>query len=288
MILVTGSTGNVGKEVVRELAAINAPFRALAHSKAGAEMLQAHGIDVVFGDFVNRSSIQAALQGIERVFLLLPDSPARVSLERNFLEEAKQAGVKHIVKMSILGANSQSAAPILKWHGQGEQQLEASGLAYTHVRANWFMQDMLADQVQSIVQEGTIYQLHGEAPVSLVDVRDIGAAAARVLTESGHEGRVYEITGPEALTFSQIAEKLSAHLGRPVTYSRISNAMAWQNMVAASIPAWLAHNYLTLFQFHRQGCAAGVTGFVEILTGCPPRTLDACIAETMHMFSLTH
>lgn len=284
MILVTGSTGNIGKEVVRELTAVNAPFRALAHSKGKADALQTQGVEAVVGDFANRQSIGAALQGIERVFLLLPDSPMRLSLERDFLTEARQAGVKHIVKLSILGANSHAAAPILKWHGQGEQQLEASGLAYTHLRANWFIQDMLAGQARSIAQEGTIYQLHGETQVSLVDIRDIGAVAARLLTKSGHEGRAYEITGPEALNFGQIAEKLSTQLGKSVTYSRISDAMAWQTMIAGGIPAWLAHAYLTLFQFHRQGGAAALTGFAEILTGCPPRSLDAFITENIQMF----
>lgn len=284
MILVTGSTGNVGQHAVRELMAINAPFRALAHSSAKAKVLETQGIEAIVGDFADGESIRAALQGIERIFLLLPDSPRRVQLEKVFLAEARRAATKHIVKLSILGANCHAAAPILKWHGQGEQQLETSGLAYTHLRVNWFMQDMLADQARSIAQEGTIYQPHEEALVSLLDTRDVGAVAARVLTETGHEGRTYEITGPEALSFAQIAEKLSMYLGKPVVYSRISDAMAWQNMLADGILAHTAHNYLTLFQFHRQGGGAMVTGFVEILTGRPARTLDGFIAENIQGF----
>jgi len=285
MILVTGPTGNVGQHVLRELKAINVPFRALAHSKAKANVLEARGIDTVVGDLTDRESIQAALQGIERVLLLLPDSPRRVQLEKDFLAEARRATVKHVVKLSVLGANCRAAAPILKWHGQGEQQLEASGLAYTHLRVNWFMQEMLADQARSIAQEGTIYQPHEEALVSLLDTRDVGAVAAKVLTETGHEGRTYEITGPEALSFAQIAEKLSLYLGKPVVYGRISDAMAWQNMLANGIPALTAHNYLTLFQFHRQGGGAMLTGFVEILTGRQPRTLDDFIVENIRMFN---
>ncbi len=285
MILVAGSTGNVGQHVVGELMAVNAPFRALAHSRAKADVLGAQGIEAVVGDFADRESIRAALQGIERVFLLLPDSPMRVNLEKDFLAEARQAAIKHVVKLSILGANSHAAAPTLKWHGQGEKQLEASCLAYTHLRVNWFMQAMLTDQAQSIAQEGTIYQLHDEAQVSILDTRDVGAVAARILTESGHEGRTYEITGPEALNFSQIAEKLSTHLGKPVVYSRISDAMAWQNMLANGIPAQTAYNYLTLFQYHRQGGGAVLTGFVEILAGRPPRTLDGFITENIQMFN---
>ncbi|MAT97070.1 MAG: NAD(P)-dependent oxidoreductase [Anaerolineaceae bacterium] len=284
MILVTGSTGNVGQHVVRELMAINVPFRALAHTSAKAKALEAQGIEAVVGDFADGTSIRTALQGIERVFLLLPDSPRRVQLEKDFLTEARRAAVRHVVKLSILGANSQAAAPILKWHGQSEQQLEASSLAYTHLRVNWFMQDMLADQARSIAQESTIYQPHEEAHVSLLDTRDVGAVAAKVLTETGHEGRAYEITGPEALSFSQIAEKLSAYLGKPVVYSRISDAMAWQNMLANGVPAHTAHNYLTLFQFHRQGGGAVLTGFIEILTGRPARTLDGFIAENIQGF----
>lgn len=285
MILITGATGHIGQDLIQALIAINAPFRVLIHFSEKSKALNGKRIETVVADFADRQSVQAALQGIDRVFLLLPDSAQRVSLEKTFLACARKAAVKQIVRLSHIGANSHAASPILKWHGQGEQQLENSGLAYTHLRVNWFMQDMLANQFGSIMREGTVYQLYDDARVSLVDIRDVSAVAARILTESGHEGRTYEITGPEALNFSQIAEKLSAHLDKTITYSRISDAMAFQNMIACGLPIQVAHDYLTLFQFYRQGSAAALTGFVEIITGLPPRSLDAYIAENIHIFN---
>lgn len=286
MILITGATGNIGQHLIQELKTINAPFKALAHSKEKAQKLQYQGVKTTVGDFADRAAIRTALLDVTVVFLLLPDSPFRVSREKVFIEEARQMGTApHIVKLSILGADSHASAPILKWHGQGEALLEASGLPYTHLRANWFIQDMFADQAQSIAREATIYQPHDDARVSLLDIRDVSTVAARVLTKSGHNGRTYEITGPEALNFEQIAEKLSTHLGKSITYSRISDAMAWQTMVSGGLDSQVAHNYLTLFQFHRRGGAAGLTGFVEIITGRPPLTLDAYINQYKQMFN---
>ena len=285
MILVTGATGNIGHHLVRELTAINAPFKVLAYS-GKANKRQFHGVKTIVGDFADPASIRAALQDVTAVFLLLPDSPARVFLEKVLIEEAQQLGTApHIVKLSIIGADRHASAPILKWHGQGEELLEASGLPYTHLRANWFIQDMFADQAQPIVREATIYQPHDDAQVSLLDIRDVSAVAAKVLTKPGHQGRTYEITGPEALNFEQIAEKLSTHLGKPITYSRISDAIAWQTMISGGLDPQVAHNYLTLFQFHRRGGAARLTGFVEIITGRPPLTLDAFISQNKQLFN---
>jgi uncharacterized protein YbjT (DUF2867 family) len=257
----------------------------LAHSKDKAEQLHSQGVKTITGDLADKAVLRVALQDVKAVFLLLPDSAARLSLENALFEAARKMSTPpSIVKLSILGANSHASAPILKWHGQGEALLEASGLPYTNLRANWFIQDMFADQVHTISLESTIYQPHDDAHVSLLDIRDVSTVAARVLTESGHNGRTYEITGPEALNFDQIAEKLSTHLGKPITYSRISDAMVWQTMLSSGLSPQVAHNYLTLFQFHRHGGAAGLTGFVEIITGRSALTLDGYINQHKQLF----
>jgi uncharacterized protein YbjT (DUF2867 family) len=284
MILVTGSTGGIGREVVRELAALGAEFRALVRKNTNADKLSAQGVETVLGDFAQPHSIRTALQGIERVFLLSPSSPMQTDFEGALVDEAKNAGVKHIVKLSVLGANSQSNSALLKWHSQSEQKIKASGIAYTFLRPNSFNQNWVPIYAPSVVADGMIYAPAEDCKISWVDTRDIGAVAARVLTESEHEGNTYEITGPDALSYAQIAEKLSALVGKKVTYISVPDDGAQQAMISSGTPDWYADALVGLYQFYRQGGGAVVTDTVEQITKTKPRSLDAYLEENAQAF----
>jgi uncharacterized protein YbjT (DUF2867 family) len=244
----------------------------------------ANSVEAFVGDLGQPDTLRPALEGVERAFLLAPSSlPNKVALETTFVNAAKQAGVKQIIKLSALGATSQAACLLLRWHGQVEQHIEASGLAYTHLRPGPFMQNLLFD-ADSIAHAGAIYEPLGDMKAAFVDVCDVAAVAARVLTEPGHEARTYDITGPEALSYSDIAAKLSAALGKPVTYFAVTDAQAAQAMKSAGMPDFLIHGFITFYHYYRQGLAAVTGCSVELITGKSPRTLDAFIAEHLRAF----
>ena len=284
MILVIGSTGNVGSKLLRELTARKVAFRALARKPKDVERLRTQGIDAVLGDITDRESIRAALQGVTHFYILTPSSPQLVEIETGLVDEAKKAGVQHIVKQSVLGADVHAICPFTQVHAQAEEVVKASGIPYTFLRLNSFMQNFVTSHARPIVAQGTFFEALADARVSHVDTRDIALAAAMVLTETGHEGQAYAITGPEALTDTQIAEKLSAVLGKQITYIPVPDEAMRQGLLAAGLSDWYADGLVKLNQFFRQGGGAAVTPDLERLIGQKPRTMDAYLQENVTAF----
>jgi uncharacterized protein YbjT (DUF2867 family) len=284
MILVTGSTGNVGSHLVRELVTQHLPFRALVRTSRDAQKLRAQGIETVIGDFAQPEHLRGALQGITRVFLMCSSGPLQSQLEATLINEAKRAGICHVVKLSILAADSQSECVFFRWHGQSEEALQASGLDYTFLRPNAFMQSFLRDFASSIAQGGVFRAPVEDGKISFVDTRDIAAVAAMVLRERGHEGHTYDLTGPGALSYTDVAALLSQHLGKQVQYMSISAQDAQQEMCKQNMPLWLVDGLLALFEFARQGKAAVVSQAVAQVTKRHSRTLEAYLHENIQAF----
>jgi uncharacterized protein YbjT (DUF2867 family) len=278
MILVTGASGTVGSEVLKQLREQGAEVRAAFHSAEKAARAQKQGIDSVVLDYADRASTAAALKGVDNVFLLGPTVPNQSELESNVVEEAKKAGVRHIVKLSVLDAAGEKYT-FAKWHRAVEKTIERSGLQYTFLRCNEFMQNTLTYYVGTIKSEGAFYLPTKDSKNSVIDVRDIAAVAVKVLTASGHENKVYELTGPEALSHEQIAQKLSAAVGKQIKYVDISPAAFKEGAVAAGIPGWYAEALLNLYQSYLAGGAQQVTRDVERVTGKGPRSFDQFARE---------
>jgi len=285
MILVTGATGKVGTELIKELRTRGAAFRALAHSDTSAEQLNAQGINIVRGDFAQPEQLQSALQGIERLFLLTPSSPAQTEWEGALATAAQAAGVQHIVKLSVLAAERAPEVTLLRWHGESEERIKASGVPYTFLRPNSFMQNIVPLYAQSIAHQSALFVPAADAHISHIDTRDIAAVAATVLTESGYFNQAYDLTGSESLSYAHIADKFSTLLDKPVQYVPVSDEDARQAMLAGGIPPWYVENLLELFRFYREGQAANVSDAIQQLTGRAPRTLDAYLAENKQAFT---
>jgi uncharacterized protein YbjT (DUF2867 family) len=169
------------------------------------------------GDFEQPGTLDAAMAGCDHLYLVSPPSPRQPEQERNVIDAAKRAGVAHVVKQTVLGADPEVSMAFGRWHGQIEQYLDQSGLAYTLVRPHSFMQNFLLS-AQPVAEQGVLYGMTGEGRTSYSDTRDIAAVAAQVLTGPGHQGQRYIVTGPEALSAAEVAERLSAAIGRPVRY----------------------------------------------------------------------
>ena len=272
MIVVTGATGKIGKELVRQLAARGAAVRALSrHAGRGEEI---PGVEWVAADLAQREHLVSAFAGAEKLFLLTANSEDMVRLQKNALEAARQAGVRHVVKLSALGASDHSLSVIGLWHYNVERLLRESGLAWTLLRPHHFM-DNLLDQRKNILREGVVYSAAGEGRIPFIDTRDIAAVAAVALTEPGHEGKAYTLTGPEALSYGQATEILSRVLGRPLTYVAETEDEAWARQRNAGEPSWRISALLAIAAYQRAGGPTEqVTTTVEKLIGRPPLSFE--------------
>lgn len=261
MILVTGAAGTVGTQVVKALSGAGARFRVGYRSRRP----DAAGAEAVPLDLDKPETIGPALAGAKAVFLL----SNMVSPELNLVRAAKPAGVKRIVKLSVWGA-AVEAFSFARWHRPVEREIEASGLAWTFLRPNGFMQNVVNFMSATIKGQNAIYQPVGEARISHIDARDIGAVAARLLTETGHEGKAYDLSGPQALSYGEVADALSRVLGRRITYVSISDDDYKKGAMAAGLPEVYADALVDLNRYYRSGAAARVTSAVKDLTGRDP------------------
>jgi uncharacterized protein YbjT (DUF2867 family) len=272
MILVTGATGNVGSELSRILSARAVPFRAVVRSTEAAQKSEAlAGAELVEGDFDDSATIGRALNGIDKAFLLTPSSGQAEVQQTAFVDVARRQGVHHVVKLSQWAADPGSPVRFLRYHAAVENAIQASGLAHTFLRPNLFMQGLLGFR-ESIVAEGRFFAAAGDARISAVDVRDIAAVAAAALTEPGHEGRTYDVTGPEALTHAEMADHLSEALGRRVEFVDVPPDAMRQALVGAGFDAWQADGLIEDYAHYRRGEASAVAPGVREATGEPPRS----------------
>ena len=279
MILITGATGTTGREIVGELQRLGAGrVRALVRDPSRASFIREAGFETVEGDFDRPETLGPALEGVERALLLTPPSPDTFEHQRAFVEAARRAGLRHVVKLSAIGADPSAPEGFCRWHGRAEELLKSSGLAWTMLQPNSFMQNLLG-QAGQIAATGAIYQAVGDARISFIDVRDIAAVAARALTEGGHEGESYVLSGPEALTFHEVAAKLSEATGRKITYSPVTPGQFRAGALAAGLPGWLVSALATLDEMFVAGHASGVTDTVRRVGRKEPITFDQFARE---------
>lgn len=270
MICVTGAGGTLGSEVVGQLQAIKAPFRAAYFSSQRADAARARGVDAVVSDYTRPETLRGAFQGCDKMFLLGPNVLNQTQLELNAVEVAKAVGVRHVVKQSVMGAEDE-AFSLAQVHRPTEKAIESSGVAWTFLRPNSFMQNVVTYMGKTIKAEAAFYSASGQARISHVDVRDIAAVAVRALTEPNHEGRAYTLTGPAALTYDEVATELSKALGRTVSHISLSPEDMKQGLLAEGMPEAIVDRMLDLERYFREDLASRVTNDVKQVTGRDPR-----------------
>jgi uncharacterized protein YbjT (DUF2867 family) len=285
MILITGPTGKIGKELVKELHDRGLPFKVMARSTEALKEFAAKGIPAVHGDFEHPESFNNVLAGIDTVFLLTIPQPEILAVEAKFLNACKTKAVRYVVRTSAMGANPWAASALIRNHGRCETQLEDSGLAWTILRPTIFMQNLVPFIGANVARESTLFAPAGEARMPWVDTRDIAAVAAQVLTGKGHEGLVYEITGPEALTYTQVAERLSTLVGRQIRYVDVPDGAALQSMLTMGMTPWMAEGLITLYHLFKANAGTALAlDTVERITGRPARSLTAYLKENQAAF----
>jgi uncharacterized protein YbjT (DUF2867 family) len=283
-ILVTGATGNTGAALLPLLEARGATVRAMVRSAAGGAHLAAISAIPVVADFDDPESVAAALDGITRAYLVTPSSPTTEAQQIRFVEIAARSGVERLVLLSQLGADEASPVRFLRYHAAVERRIRELGLGYTFLRPNLFMQGLFAFQ-RSIAEQSAFFAPIGEARVSLVDVRDIAAVAAVVLTEPGHLGRTYTLTGPQAITHADMATALSLALGRPVAFRDATPEAFAAALAATGMPPWQVDGTLEDYAHYRRGEAALVSPAVRDVTGAAPRDIDTFVRDYAAAFA---
>ena len=280
MILITGASGNVGSEVLKQALAVGLKIRGTFQSADRAAKAPA-GIEGVIMDYAQPETIRAALHGVEKIFLVGPPIRDLPVMEANFIKEVRAAGRKHIVKLSALGGR-ESMFP--SGHRDSEENIEASGLPYTFLRPNGFMQNLVNYNAATIGSQNAFYGCQGAGAVSVLDIRDIAAVAVIVLAATGHEGKSYALTGVEALTNGQIAEKISRVAGRKINYVDLPPAEFRKAVLSAGVPEWSADALVDLQRLYREGKASLLTDDVERLTGRKPITFDQFARDYVFAF----
>lgn len=271
LVLVTGATGNTGRGVLQALMERGVPVRAMVRREADRDDFPA-GVQVAVGDFNDPQSLAAALDGTGRAYLVTPSSERAEEQQRRFADLAVRAGVGHLVVLSQLGAREDSPVRFLRYHAAVEEHVRGLGIAYTFLRPNLFFQGLLAFAAL-VSAEGRFGAPIGDARVSAIDVRDIAAVAVAALTGDGHEGATYTLTGPAAITHSDIAAALSAALRREVAFAD-TTPDSFAATLHGILPAWQIEGLLEDYEHYRHGEAATVTTAVADITGRPPRDIS--------------
>src|SRR5437868_6001040 len=281
-ILVTGATGTVGSEVVRQLVEQGERVRVLTRNPENARKFGA-SVEVVQGDLGTPDTLQRAFSGADHVFIL-SNYPSVDLFERNACDAAKAGGAKRIVKLSgrHTGANFFFETAVASAHRESEQYLQSLGIPWTILRPGTFASNFLTFFNR---EKGGIFLPMGEGKDSFIDPRDIAACAVKLLTTPGHDGRIYEITGTEDLSYAQCADKISAAAGRTIVYQDVPEDALRQGLLAMGIPAAIAESFLTFFAGVRHGKVFPPTSAVANLLGRPARSFDEWARDNAAAFA---
>lgn len=283
MILVTGATGRIGGEVVRGLHRLDVPVRALVHTPEKAASIALPGVEIVNGDFANPDDMKSMVRGIDKVFLLSPSGPDQPELEGHLVDAAVAGGVRHIVKLSVLGATSLTTIALNRWHWESEHHIEETNIPYTFLRPHFFMQNCLMF-APTIAAEGRFYAPLTGAKMAMVDLRDIASVAVAVLTNVGHEYRAYDITGATAITYDDIAAALTGVLAKPVRYVNVPLEAARDALLDTGAAEWLADDMVEYFRFFNEGYGESVSSTIRRVARKEPICVDQFAADYADAF----
>jgi uncharacterized protein YbjT (DUF2867 family) len=274
MILVTGATGKNGLEIIKRLSGRQERIRAMVRKGSdNTKFTRRPNLEFAEADFDDAASLRKAMSGVQRAFLVTNSSEKVEERQLRFVQIARESGVKHVVYLSQLHASSDSPLRFLRYHAAVESALRTSGMSYTNLRPNLYMQGMLMIG-KTIASEGRLFAPAGNARVSVVDVRDVAAVAVAALTKGGHEGKTYDLTGPEALSHAQMAEQLSQALDRPVNFVDLAEEAFREGLRTFHMPDWQADGLVEDYAHYRRGEAADISSIVKDVTGVAPHTFS--------------
>ena len=282
MIIVTGGTGAIGSELLRLLSQAGISARALSRDPNKGQKLP--HITWAIGDLSQPETLTKVFEGAKSLFLLTHYYEDMVELQHNAIVAAKAAGVTHVVKVSAFAATAHSRAPIGRWHYEIEKELEESGMGWTILRPHHFMTNLIA-QAGYVIKEGAIYSPSGDGKIPYVDPRDVAAVAFVTLTQPGHLGKIYVVTGSEAISYRQAAEIIGNVIGKKLRFVDESPEEAQARRIREGVPPAVIKSILAIGAYQRAGGkTVTITETVAELTGRPPRTVAEFVKENAAVF----
>lgn len=273
MILVTGATGKTGGAVAKELAAHNIPFRVFVRSAEKATALKEMGADVAVGDMSNRAAVSEALKGCDKAVLIMANGEHQLAMENLFTDCAVEAGVKHLVKLSSMESEPGTTKPIPAMHVASEEHIKASGMNWTMIRPTFFTQNFLS-AAASIKSKNEINLALGNAVVAPTDLRDVAEVIRLVLTDDAHLNKSYDLTGPEALSLAQAAEKFSKVLGREIKYVPQSVEDFRKVLTQVGLPEWRVNAVCDEFRLLSEKASMHTTDTMQQILGRAPTSVE--------------
>lgn len=282
MILVTGGTGAIGSELLRLLSEAGIPARALVRNPNKA--LKLPHITWAVGDLARPETLTSAFEGVKTLFLLTHYFEDMVELQHNAIVAARAAGVTHVVKVSAFAATAHSRAPIGRWHYQVETEMQESGMGWTILRPHHFMTNLTA-QAEYVIKEGAIYSPSGDGKIPYIDPRDVAAVAFVTLTQPGHLGKIYVLTGSESISYRQAAEIIGTVIGKQLRFVDESPEEAQARRIREGVPPSVINSILAIGAYQRAGGkTVTITDTIAELTGKPPRTVEEFVREHASLF----
>ncbi|MBD1866523.1 SDR family oxidoreductase [Cyanobacteria bacterium FACHB-471] len=272
MILITGATGRIGSKLVESLLQSGKPVRVLVRNSQKAANLQALGASVCLGDLNRLDHLDVALQGCDRLFSIPPNTINQAEQEIQLYQAAKRTGIQHIVKLSTVKSDPESPCQFFKHHATAEQHLKQSGIKFTILQTNSFMQNFLWFS-HEMRTKGTLSLPMRDAKTAPIDIRDVVRVGSAILTEEEHEGKTYNLTGSELLSLAEIAEKLSIVANQKITYIDASSLDFKQTLIQSNVPEWFAEAVTTSWQIASKGKPT-LTDVVTQIGGKQPITFD--------------
>jgi len=273
-LLITGATGSVSSALLDTLKDSDFELRALIRDESKAERVQAQGTQVFVGNFDDARSLPPAFDGVQDLWLLNPNGPRASENNMNAVWAARQAGVERVVRLSAVGAAHDAPTRSGRLHALSDREVEESGMSWTILRPHWFMQNLL-NEAGGIVAQGTFSLNMGEGRLGMIDVRDIAEFAARVLTEGAdrHDGQIYTPTGPQSISFAEVAEQLGQALGRTIRYIPVPDETEQQNLLGFGVPEWIVDMLIEYGQAYASGWGDFTTSDFLDVVGHQPRSL---------------
>lgn len=285
-ILVTGATGTVGREIIKQLSIVDGVrVRAGVHSVIKGENLKRlPDVEVVEMEFTNPDALHAAFTHADKMFMITPFTDNQVEMAKALVDEAKKAGVKHIVNLSTLGVDEEPHNQLGRWHREIEQYVADSGIPFTFLRPSSFMQNFVNYSSKDIKEANTIYMPADNSKVGYIDSRDIASVGVEVLKGNGHEGMVYDLTGPEALSVHEVATLMSDVTGKLIKFVNVPEETARDAMQQEGLSNRMIDAMLELHGAYKKGQGGYVTNGVEELTGRKPHTFRQFVQDYKKCF----
>jgi uncharacterized protein YbjT (DUF2867 family) len=280
-VLVTGATGNTGSLLVPALLRENVDVRIFVRDEAKAKPLQDLGAEVATGDLDEPGTILPAVKNVDKIYLLTWNGETQLQQAENVINAAKYEGVPHIVRHSMWGPEN---SRIIKQGYKIEEMIKSSGLLWTILKPTFYMQNTMM-AAQTISSDGVIYWDMKDGKLGMIDVRDIADSAFAVITGEGHEGKSYILTGPEAISFDDVAKTFSKVLDKEVKYINVPGDASLQAMTGMGVPEWIAKGYVELSEGFSENFANSTTKNVEILTGHAARSFEQFANDFAQVFS---